>query len=372
MKLTVNKQSFITAMEKVFPVVPARATLPILQNVLLKAEGESLSLTTSDIQSTVQTTLPASVARSGATTIPARRLFNILKELPSSEIELDTEDKGDLDITVIRAGASIVKLFGIKQSEFPAPAKVTGVQKFVVSQSLFKTILDSVHYAASVDENRKNLQGVLLGFRSGKIFGVATDGRRLALWEEEFHVDRQQEGEWTIPNDAVRELLALLGEEGDLRILISDTNLVFEGPDFKLISQMLMEKFPNFRQAIPAGSDVRVSVARDELLGALRRASILLSGHEGSVSLSLSDNCLEISTPENEAGEYREKIAVKHSGPSISILLNAEWLMDPLRNLSSDEVFLELSGSYSPCVIKTDKPFLYVLMPMRPTTTATR
>lgn len=170
----------------------------------------------------------------------------------------------------------------------------------------------------------------------------------------------------------MRELLALLGEEGDLRILISDTNLVFEGPDFKLISQMLMEKFPNFRQAIPAGSDVRVSVARDELLGALRRASILLSGHEGSVSLSLSDNCLEISTPENEAGEYREKIAVKHSGPSISILLNAEWLMDPLRNLSSDEVFLELSGSYSPCVIKTDKPFLYVLMPMRPTTTVTR
>lgn len=214
MKLTVNKQSFITAMEKVFPVVPARATLPILQNVLLKAEGESLSLTTSDIQSTVQTTLPASVARSGATTIPARRLFNILKELPSSEIELDTEDKGDLDITVIRAGASIVKLFGIKQSEFPAPAKVTGVQKFVVSQSLFKTILDSVHYAASVDENRKNLQGVLLGFRSGKFLGWPPTGGGSRCGKKSFTLIVSRKGSGRFPTMRCGSCWRCLGRRG--------------------------------------------------------------------------------------------------------------------------------------------------------------
>ena len=362
MKLVVNKDVVLEGLQKVQSIVGTRTTLPILYNVLLKTEKDILSLSATDLEVSVRTAVDAKVAKAGATTLPARRIFGIFRELPATEIELDVDDK---DVATIKSGASVFKIIGISEDEFPPFPKFQGGKSYTVEQATFKKMLSCTSYAASSDESRYILNGVLLSFKGGKLTVVATDGRRMALYENEVEFLKEAEGEFVLPTKAVNELLKTLKDEGQVKIQITDNQAAFEFDNMVIVSKLLEGTYPNFRQVIPSHCEERIALERETLLTAIRRMALLVSDKTNSIVLTFGKNRLVISALAPEVGEATESLPVKYSGKEIAISFNPEFLMDSLKTLTSDEVSLELSDELSPGVVKCDAPFLYVLMPMR-------
>lgn len=362
MKLKVNKDVILEGLQKIQSVVSIRTTLPILQNILIKADKEKVWLSATDLEVSVRTSLQAEIGRPGASTLPARRIFSIFRELPAGEIEIEVDDK---DQATIHCGSSVFKIVGISEDEFPPLPKFEGGRVYTLDQGVFKDMLRSTSYAASKDESRYILNGVLLSFRGEKLAVVATDGRRMALYEQEVEFPKEAEADLVLPFKTVDELLKTLQDEGPLKIQATENQVAFEFADMLIVSKLVEGTYPNFRQVIPAQCEERVSVEREALLTALRRVSLIASEKSNSVKLSFGKKRLEITAITPEIGEARESLAINYSGKAINISFNPEFLMDPLRNLVKDEIFIELTDDLSPGVVKSDIPFLYVLMPMR-------
>ena len=362
MKLVVNKDVLLDGLQKVQAIVATRSTLPVLYNVLLRAEKDRLWLTATDLEVTVRTSLEAKVSRTGGTTLPARRLFSICRELPANEIEMDVDDK---DVASVRAGASFFKIIGISEDEFPPLPKFQGNRSYRLEQKLLKTMLAATHYAASGDASRPVLCGVLASFRDGKFNLVATDGRRMAMWEHEMAVAKDAEGNCIIPAKTVGELLRSLGEEGEVTLQAAENQVAFEFGSMLIMSKLIDAAYPNFRQVIPTDHGERIVLEREALQNAVRRVALLLSDKSNSVTLTFGKDTLEISASAADVGEAKEKMDIKYRGKEIAIAFNPDYLLDPLKTLGSDEVSLEVTNELSPAVMRCDKPFIYVIMPMR-------
>jgi len=363
MKLKLSRSAAIGALQKIQAIIAPRQALPVLHNVLLETDDSALKMTGTDLEVTVSARVEADVIRSGATTVPARHLMSILRALPAEELQMDVDSKYN---TTIRSGSAYFRIIGIPKDDFPPPPELQEEKKFSLEQAAFRRILSLTAYAASAqDDGRAVLNGVLLSFRSDKLTVVATDGRRMALYEMEMEIPRTAETELVVPIKTINELLKTLGDEGDLIIRAGKNQVAFEYSDTRVQSKLLEGTYPNYRQVIPAASDKRVVLERELFLDALRRASIVTSTEAPSVKLQFARNRLEVSAENREIGEARETLAVKYSGEEMAVAFNPSFLIEPLSALESDEVFLELTDELSPGVIKTSEPFLYVLMPVR-------
>lgn len=362
MKLKVTKEKILGALQTVCGVVSGRSTIPILSNVLLVAEKNRLWLTATDLEVAIRCGIETEVEKIGASTLPAKRLLNIIRELPAEDVDIQIDDKNTASIT---CGQSYFKVMGLSDEHFPPLQKFNGGFSYTLEQSVFKDMLQKTSYAASMDESRFVLNGVLLTFKNDKLTIVATDGRRLALAEHEMEFPKEAETELILPTKAVNELLHSLRDEGTVRIQTTKTQVSFQCGDTLLISKMIEGTYPNFRQVIPSQCEERVTIERETLLTAIRRVALLASEKQNSVRLTFSKNKLQVSIETPDVGEAREILPVKYTGKEIQVAFNPDFIMDPLRNLTSDEIFFEMTDEMSPGVIKCDVPFIYVLMPMR-------
>jgi DNA polymerase-3 subunit beta len=362
MKFSVTKEKLLEALQQVQNVVSTRTTLPILSNVLLQANENELYLTTTDLDVGVRGTCEAHVDKTGATTLPARRVFNIIRELPSSEIQVDVDGK---NAASIRSGQSFFKILGLAEDEFPPLPKFENAKVVTMRQKDLRDGLRKTSYAISTDETRYVLNGVLFSFKDNKLTLVATDGRRLAMAEIELEFPRSHESDLIIPTKAVTELQRLLTDEGDVKVSMANGQIAFDLNKTLLVSKLIEGNYPNYKQVIPSEAKERVKLEREMFLNSLRRVSLLASDKSHSVKLHFSKNNLDISANTPEVGEAKESLAVAYKGREFSIAFNPEFLMAPLRALTEDEVFLDLIDEMSPGVVKIQTPFLYVIMPMR-------
>jgi DNA polymerase-3 subunit beta len=362
MKFSVSKDKLLEGLSIVQNVVSTRTTLPILSNVLLQASEGAVRLTTTDLDVGVRGSVEAQVERSGATTLPARRLFSIVRELPAAEIYVDVDSK---NLASIRSGPSYFKILGLPEEEFPPLPRFDDAEIFSIAQKDLKDGLKKTSYAISTDETRYVLNGTLFSFKDNKLTLVATDGRRLALVDLELEFPRSQEIDIIVPTKAVMELQRLVKDEGDVKVSIGENQIAFEINQTLLVSKLIEGNYPNYRQVIPSEAKERVTLERETLLNAVRRVALLASEKSNSVKLSFSKGNIDIVATTPDVGEARESLAVMYKGREFSIAFNPEFLMAPLRNLSTDEVYLDLIDEMSPGVIKIAGPFLYVLMPMR-------
>jgi DNA polymerase-3 subunit beta len=362
MKFSVSKEKLLESLQTVQNVVSTRTTLPILSNVLLRAEDGRLRLTTTDLDVGVAANMEVEVERAGGTTLPAKRLVTIVRELPSSEVHLEVDSK---NVASIRCGQSFFKIMGLPEEEFPALPKFENAKEFKISQRELRDALKKTAYATSTDETRYVLNGILFSLKENKLTMVATDGRRLALVDIELEFPRSEEVEMIVPSKCVNELQRLLGDEGDLRMTVGENQVAFEIDGTLLVSKLIEGNYPNYRQVIPGEAKERVVLERELFLSAVHRVSLLASEKSNSVKLVFGRNNIEIAANTPDVGEAKESIPVSYKGKEFSIAFNPEFLMAPLRNLGVDEVFLDLIDEMSPGVIKIQTPFLYVLMPMR-------
>ena len=362
MKFSVSKEKLNEGLQAVQNVVSTRTTLPILSNVLIQANESGLTLTTTDLDVGIRVNVEAVVEKTGATTLPARRLSSIVRELPSADIQFEVDSKNSASI---RCGASFFKILGLPEEEFPPLSRFENARVFNIKQKELKDGLKKTAYAISTDETRYVLNGVLHSFKDNKLSLVATDGRRLALVDIELEFPRSQETEVIIPTKAITEIGRLLKEDGEVKVSVSDNQVAFELNNTLLVSKLIEGNYPNYRQVIPGEARERVILERESFLNCVRRVAILASDKSNSVKLIFSKNNIDITANTPDVGEARESVAVTYKGKDMAIAFNPEFLMAPLRNLPNDEVFLDLIDEMSPGVIKIQTPFLYVLMPMR-------
>ena len=367
MNLTIAKDQLIHGLQSVQNIVSTRTTLPILSNVLLRAANNKLEFTATDLDVSISCSVEAKVKKPGATTVPVKRFFGVVRELASPEIELEVDEKHACNI---RAGASFYKIHGLSADEFPPIQKLKEDKKIVLPQEKLKGMLRKTSFAISTDESRYVLNGIFISLKEHKMTMVATDGRRLALVDEELDIPENSQGEFIIPTKAVNELNRLLGDKGDVELKLSDNQVSLTLNDDKGFSILLLSKlvegnYPNYRQVIPSETKERIALPREELLAAVRRAQIMTSDKANSVKMAVSLNNLAITANSPEVGEARESMAINYKGKEMAIAFNPAYLVDPLAALTEDEVFLELIDELSPGVLKINGPFLYVVMPMR-------
>lgn len=367
MNLSIAKDHLLAGLQAVQNVVSTRTTLPVLSNVLLRTEGDLLTLTATDLDVTIACAVPARVSTQGATTLPVKRLFTIARELGAAEIELKTDDK---NVTSIRSGASLFRVRGLGAEEFPNLPTFQDQRKIEMPQEKLRTILRRTSFATSTDESRYVLNGLFFSLRDQKLTVVATDGRRLALAEEEVDAGDSAAGDFIVPSKAVNELGRLLQEKGTIRVISGENQALFwltdeKGGDIRIITKLIEGNYPNYRQVIPGEAKERVPLPREEFMHALRRTEIMTSEKQNSVKLTFTTNNLSIVANSPDIGDAEESMAINYKGADISVAFNPGYLIDPLNAIDNDEVFIELINELSPGVLKINGPYLYVVMPMR-------
>jgi len=357
----------MNGLQAVQNVVSNRTTLPILSNVLLRAEGDRLEFTATDLDVTIACSVEAKVKKPGASTVPVKKLFGIVRELGNSEIDLEVDDK---NVCSIRSGASFYKINGLSSDEFPPMPKFKEDKKVELPQEKIRSMMKKTSFAISTDESRYVLNGIYISLKDHKMTMVATDGRRLAMVDEEVDVSEKSQGEFIAPAKAVNELNRLLQDKGNVEVRYTENQASFTLKDEKngsvlIVTKLIEGNYPNYRQVIPTEVKERISLVREEFLHALRRAEIMTSDKSNSVKLTFGKNNLAITANSPEVGEARESIAINYKGKEMAIAFNPKYMIDPLNALANDEVFIELIDELSPGVLKINGPFLYVVMPMR-------
>lgn len=367
MKLSIGKEAILTGLQAVQNVVGARSSLPILSNVLLRATGNTLELTATDLDLTITCQVTATVVRPGATTLPVKKLFGICRELSNLELELESDDK---HLTTLTSGNSFYRINGLPPDEFPAIPQLSEQKGIELPQERLRGMMKRTSFAMSTDESRYVLNGLFLNLKEHKLTLVATDGRRLALVEEAVDVPPGSDGEFIVPSKTVNELGRLLTGTGSVDVRYTENQAAFRlqsdgQPGVRIITKLVEGAYPNYRQVIPNEVKERVKLVREDLLHALRRAEIMTSEKSNSVKLTFTKNNLAITANTPEVGEARESLAVNYKGPDLQIAFNPGYLLDPLKALDADEVTLDLNDELSPGVVRTEAQFLYVIMPMR-------
>jgi DNA polymerase III subunit beta len=367
MKLVITKDQLSHGLQAVQNVVGTRTTLPILSNILFRADGTKLELTATDLDLSISCEVVATVERPGSFTLPAKRIVGIVRELGAPEVEMEVDDKATC---TIRSGSSYFRVNGLPGEEFPPANSFEGSRRIVLPQDKLRSMLKRTSFAVSTDESRYVLNGIFFSLRQSKLTLVATDGRRLALSEEEVDSMGEEVAEFILPTKAINEFSRLLQDKGEVEMLLATNQVCFvlrqEGAgNVVIVSKLVEGNYPNYRQVIPSQTAERIALIREELLHALRRAELMTSEKSNSVKLSFGPNMLSITANTPEVGEARETMALNYKGKEVAVAFNPAYLMDPLKALDTDEVFLELIDELSPGVMKINGPFLYVIMPMR-------
>ena len=362
MKFKVVRSKFIDGLKSVQNIVAGKGSLQILQNVLLEAKGRELKMTTTDLDISIRTVCECEVVEAGCSTLPVKLLFSAITKVAEGivEIEIDAKERA-----TISAGNARYKLAGMPESEFPRLPKDEEAYMYTISQAVFGEMLRKVSYAASQDDTRRTLKGVLISFKNEKMTMVATDGRRLALVENELEFPKSAERDLVLPSKAVVELQRSLGSEGDISLMVQKSQMCFKVGDMTVYSKLMDDAYPNYKQVIPKETAETISVDRQLLLDALDRASVMTMDEAHSTKLIFESGKLTVTSAASDIGEARDVVPIKYAGEKIEIMFNPSYVMDPLKAIDDDEVTVNLNDGHSPAVIKCSIPFLYVLMPLR-------
>lgn len=365
MKFKVIRSKFLDGLKGVQNIVAGKGSLPILQNVMIRAEGGSIKLTTTDLDISIKSEVVCEeVVEPGVTTLPVKLLFTSITKAAEGviEIEVDTQERA----TII-AGSARFKLQGMAGADFPKLPEEEEAYAYKIGQKTIRDMLRKTSYAASQDDTRRSLKGVLMSFKDMKLTMVATDGRRLALVENEMEFPKADERDIVLPSKAVAELQRSLATDGDIEIMVQKSQICFKFENLQIYSKLMEDAYPNYRQVIPRECQQHIEIDRQQLLDALDRASVMTMDEAHSIKLVFESNKLTVTSAASDIGEAKDEVPIKYVGEKIEIMFNPNYVMDPLKAIDEDEVKIDINDGHSPAVITSngELPFLYVLMPLR-------
>ena len=373
MRVTVERNELLTALQRVQGIVEKRNTMPSLANVLLEAKPEGLDISATDLELGMRGLYKATVEEPGSVTFSARKLYEILKEINDSEIAMTVTD--DCLVT-IKTGRGEFKVVGLPSKDFPPLPAIEREGLIPLPGVGLLQLIRKTLFAVGDNDTRYVLNGLLIVVtNSGEtpiIRLVGTDGHRLAMAEQNLVPaeggGQNQEEKVIVPKKAAAEIRRLLEEGGDEPMIGFTKNmLIFRKSGLVLTSRLMEGNYPNYQQVIPKAGNKKITVTRDDLEGALRRVSVLSQNKSYAVKLTFSKKAITLFSSHPDMGEAQEEIPAGFNGDDFSAGFNARYLLDVLGVMESETVVLNMEASLSPCLIREmDNPsFQAVVMPVK-------
>ena len=370
MRVTVERSHLLKSLGHVHRVVEKRNTIPILSNVLLRAEGARLLLKATDLDLEITETVPADIAQASATTVPAQILFDIVRKLPDgAEVALDTGDGAQL---ALRSGRSKFTLQVLPDSDFPDLATGEFAARFTLTAGALKKLIERTQFAISTEETRYYLNGIYLHVitAAGKpmLRAVATAGHRLAQAQIDAPAGSESMAGVIVPRKTVGEVQKLMEDpEAEVTVELSETKVRFTIGPVVLTSKLIDGTFPDYGRVIPQGNDKILKVDRSEFAGAVDRVSTISSERGRAVKLALADGRMVLSVNNPDSGSAVEELGVDYPADAIEIGFNSRYLLDVASQLETGMAEFRFADPGSPTLIQDvgEANALYVLMPMR-------
>ena len=362
MKITVAREGLLKALQRIISTVGSRSTLPVLGNVLLETSGGKLVLTTTDLEIRITTDLEAAVEKEGRTTLPAKKLLALVGKFFDDEVSIESDDRHHAAIV---CGTSKFKLLGIAPADFPEPPEFTPVREIKFKGADLKRMLSQIIYAASLDDSRMVLHGVLICLRDHMVTMVATDGKRMALVERAPGEFTGTDGSAIIPLRAAGELRKLADADETVELAIGEKQAMFKTESTILVTKLIDGNYPNYRQVIPASFATTLEVPAIPFMQKVELVSQVLANSSSYITLTFEADQLKIQAESSEVGEGSAIQEINYSGERIDTSFNPAFLMDPLRCSEVEQVTIKINDGFSPVAIQGGEGFLYIIMPMR-------
>jgi DNA polymerase-3 subunit beta len=371
MELVVRKNDLLRELQLFQGIVERKNTIPILANVLLEAKGDEVKLLATDLEVALRSRCKASVSKPGSLTLPAKKLYEIVKSLPETDIRI-TEDKNGVKVAAERFDSRMQTL---PREDFPTLPESTGGTAVALPPSALKEMVAKTQFAITGEDTRFFLNGALFVLRSDSMSLVATDGHRLALVNVSRNGKSSEEkddpeAKAILPKKTLGELARLLAEgESAINYERGENHLFFNVGERVLISRMIDGQFPAYERVIPKGNDKHIEFERDRLTNAVKRVALLSNERSRAVKFQIDKGKVDVTSSSPDLGEAHETLPVDYTGGAMQICFNAQYVLDFLAAVTTDVVALELKDEVSQAVMKPvgaeGYDYTYVIMPMR-------
>jgi len=371
MELVVRKTDLLRELQLFQGIVERKNTIPILANVLLEANGAEVKMLATDLEVGLRSKCTATVSKGGSLTLPAKKLYEIIKALPETDVRIE-EDKGGVKVAADRFDSRMQTL---PREDFPTLPDAPGTVSATLPREALRRMIERTQFAITGEDTRYFLNGALFILRADSMALVSTDGHRLAY----ISVPRERakgskpddENRVILPRKTLLELGRLLAEggEGDIRYERGENHLFFGVGDRLLISRMIDGQFPAFERVIPKNNDKHVEFDRDRLTSAVKRVALLSNERSRAVKFQIDKGKVEIASSSPEFGEAKEVLMVDYAAAPVTICFNAQYVLDFLSVVETESVSLDFKDEMSQAVLKPlgaeGYDYTYVIMPMR-------
>lgn len=367
MKIICSKENLLYGVQTVQKAVSNKNPLPILSGIHLKTQGNNLIFTATDLEIGIECIIPVTVLEEGSVVIPAKYIIEIARKLPDTKIEILVNNENNL--TTIKYGQSEFNIVGSNGDEFPVLPDIESDFNYALSIDLFKNMIRQVVFATSVDDNRPIFTGALLDIEDDNIVLVATDTHRLAFRKGKINFEENNnQVSVVIPGRTLNEISKLANSSDEkIFITITENQILFKLTDVCLVSRLIDGNYPNYKQVIPNDFTTKLRVKTRELLEAVERASLLAKEGSNIVKINIEENKLIINLNSPDVGRIHEEISIYNQGENNLIAFNSKYIIDVLKVIDAEEIYIEMSGSLSPGVITPvdNENYLYLILPVR-------
>lgn len=366
MQFNISKDQFLKALTKVQGIIEKRHTIPILANVLIETYNNEIIITATDLEVGIKSKYKADIIEQGKITLSAKKLFEIIKELPESIINFNTKNNYWVEI---KCEKTLFNLVGLSPDDFPKFPE-TNSNKSMFNNEVLNEMIEKTIFSVSNDETKFNLTGIFIKNDGNFLNFVSTDGHRLSLIKrkiENLDINKFIQG-FILPKKGILEFKKLLeNSESDTYLGVTDNNFIVSNNDTTLIMRMVDGEFPDYKRVIPEKGNNICEINKDNFLHALKRISVLASEKSKGVKLNIKNNIVIISSSNPDLGDAKEEIDSKYDGEEITIGFNAKYIIDILQVIKSEKILLYLKDNISPGRISPfdDDDYLSVIMPMR-------
>ncbi len=366
MKLEIKTSELGKALQIVQGLTSTKSTLPILSNILLETTGKNLVLTTTDLEVAIaHTVIPEVVHEEGSLTIPGKKLYDAIREMPEGVINISVK-KGNT--ATVQYNTINFKLVGLPKEEFPKIPTIKEKESIGLPQKMLLEMIEKTSFAVSKDETRYVLNGVLIEIKQNTLKLVATDGRRLAHIRREIKNTKKIAAKVIVPIKTIQEVSKLLSpdKEEEISIGIDKNHLIFQLQQTTIITRLIEGEFPNYEQVLPKEAKEKIEIDREDFIRGLKRANIFTTQDSQAIRLEVSKNKMVISKTTPELGQITEEVATTYTGPAdLSIGFNPEYLLDVLKHLPDKIIKFEITAADKPGVIRLGEEYIYIVLPMQ-------